>query len=120
MDDIILITIKKMLGLSSDDESFDHDIIIHINGTLMILHQLGVSALESLEGVADDTTWGDCFGSDIGYIALNAIKNYIYLKVRKGFDPPQSSTAMESLDSLIKEYEWRINALVDPVFEISI
>ena len=87
MDDTILITIKKMLGLSPEDESFDHDIIIHINGTLMILHQLGASALESLEGVADDTTWGDCFGTNIGYTALNAIKNYIYLKVRKEVTP---------------------------------
>lgn len=117
MDETILLTIKKMLGLSSDDSSFDTDIIIHINSTLTILYQLGVS---NVEVVDSDTAWDSCFGEDIDFKALNAIKNYVYLKVRKGFDPPTSGTAMDSLDSLIKEYEWRINALVDPAFEISV
>lgn len=116
MDETILLTIKKMLGLSSDDPSFDTDLIVHINATLTILYQLGVSEVRD---VTDDTEWSDCFGDSIDHKVLNFIKNYIYLKVRKGFDPPNSGTAMESLDNLIKEYEWRINALVDPAFTIS-
>ena len=38
----ILTSIKKLLGIPEDDESFDTDIIIHINSVFMILNQLGV------------------------------------------------------------------------------
>ena len=119
-DNNVLITIKKMIGLSPEDDSFDTDLIIDINSVLTILCQLGVSELDSIDEIIKETTWTECFGENISPKALNAIKTYIYLKVRKLFDPPQSSTTLESLNSLISEYEWRINALVDPAFEITV
>lgn len=119
-DNNILVTIKKMIGLSPDDDSFDTDLVIDINSVLTILYQLGVSELDGIDEIIKDTTWTECFSEDISPKALNAIKTYIYLKVRKLFDPPQSSTTMESLTNLINEYEWRINALVDPAFEIKV
>ena len=42
------------------------------------------------------------------------IKNYIYLKVKLVFDPPQSSRVIESYENQIKELEFRINVEVDP------
>lgn len=42
MDDSILTTIKKLLGIADMDESFDTDIIVHINTFLRRLNQLGV------------------------------------------------------------------------------
>lgn len=114
MNEAILVTIKKMLGLDEDDHSFDDDILIHLNGTLLILHQVGISTVESFDTIDTGLTWADCFGEDISRTTLNAVKNYMYMKVRKGFDPPQSGTTMESLDALIREYEWRLNVSVDP------
>ena len=40
--DSILTSVKKIIGISEEDESFDTDLIMHINSVIMILHQLGV------------------------------------------------------------------------------
>ena len=42
MEESILISIKKLLGITKDDTDFDTDIIIHINSVLAVLSQLGV------------------------------------------------------------------------------
>ena len=39
MDDSILTSIKKLLGIAEEYTSFDTDIIIHINSVFMILNQ---------------------------------------------------------------------------------
>ena len=38
----ILTSIKKLLGISEEDDYFDPDIIMHINTVFTILTQLGV------------------------------------------------------------------------------
>jgi len=40
--DSILLSIKKMLGIDANDTSFDQELIMHINGALMVMTQLGV------------------------------------------------------------------------------
>ena len=42
MNDSILTSIKKLLGITEEYTHFDPDIIIHINSVFMILTQLGV------------------------------------------------------------------------------
>ena len=42
MEDSILVTVKKMLGIPADYTAFDVDVIVLINSTLMTLRQLGV------------------------------------------------------------------------------
>ena len=44
---------------------------------------------------------------------LEAVKSYMYLKVRLLFDPPASSTVMESMNRLANEFEWRLYIAVD-------
>lgn len=79
MDESILNTIKKLLGIDASDTSFDQDVITHINSTFAILYQLGVGSDDfSIED--DSTTWGDYLSS---YKQLNTVKTYIYCKVRK-------------------------------------
>ena len=46
MNESILTSIKKTLRITEEYTHFDHDIIIHINTVLMILHQLGVGPEE--------------------------------------------------------------------------
>ena len=48
MDDSILNDLKKMLGIDTELNVFDQDLIIHINSVFMTLHQLGVLYLEFL------------------------------------------------------------------------
>lgn len=110
MEDSILISIKKLIGLDSDDQSFDTDVIMHINSAIDVLRQLGIPA-ENFYVEDNSATWGDYLpSSDL----FQMVKTYIYMKVRKWFDPPQNGTAMEALNSSIAELEWRINVTVDP------
>lgn len=111
MDESILITIKKLLGLPEEDESFDTDLIIDINSSVDILRQLGVNVPDGFYVDDDSTTWNELLPSSV---YLNMVKTYLTLKVKKWFDPPQNGTTMEALNSSIAELEWRINVQVDP------
>lgn len=44
MNDSILTSVKKMLGLSEEYNAFDLDIITHINSVFTILTQIGVGS----------------------------------------------------------------------------
>lgn len=105
--DSILTSIKKLLGITEEYEHFDQDIIIHINTALMILTQLGVGPSEGFFIKDKYALWSD-FIPDVK--TLEAVKSYIYLKVRMLFDPPTSSSLMNAMEQNMKELEWRLNA----------
>lgn len=106
----ILNDIKKLLGLDADYDAFDQDIILLINGTLMVLNQLGVGVSGfSIQGAFE--TWDDFIP---GHTDLEAVKTYIFLKVKQSFDPPASSTVLKAYEDMCKELEWRLNVQVDP------
>lgn len=101
----VLNTTKKLLGLDADDDSFDSDICIGINSAILTLSQLG---LEGKEGfiVTDDTQeWSDYLNDNK---LLPMVQQYIHLKTKMSFDPPQNSFVCENLKQIITELEWRI------------
>lgn len=106
----ILTSIKKLLGIAEDYEHFDSDIIMHINSVFMILNQLGVGTSEVFAIENKDAVWTD-FISDT--TKVEAVKSYIYLKVKLLFDPPLSSAVMESIKQMISELEWRLNVAAE-------
>lgn len=111
MNESILATIKKMLGLDPSYTPFDTEIIVHINSAFMVLRQLGVGPKSGFSITGSTETWSDFIG-DNGL--LEALKSFIYLKVRTVFDPPSSSVAMEAMQEQLNEYVWRLNVAVDP------
>ena len=102
----ILTSIKKLLGIEEEYEHFDPDIVMHINTVFMNLTQIGVGPAEGFIIEDETTVWTD-FISDT--ISLEAIKSYVYLKVKLLFDPPTNSAVIESMNRMINELEWRIN-----------
>jgi hypothetical protein len=106
MEQSILISIKKLLGLPKDCTDFDTDIIIHINTVLMILNQLGVGPSEGFAIEDSKATWSD-FITDT--TKLTAVKSYVHLKVRLLFDPPLNSAIIAAIQKSIDELEWRLN-----------
>lgn len=110
MDESILISIKKLLGLDENYEVFDKDIIIHINMALSTLNQLGVGPEKGFMIEDKDAVWSDFIGNNE---KLNSVQTYVYLKVKLVFDPPLSSAVMEANKQLISELEWRINTQVE-------
>lgn len=105
----ILTSIKKLLGIPEDYNHFDADLIMHINTVFMTLTQLGVGPSEGFSIEDDTATWDD-YISDLN---LHGVKTYIGLKVRLLFDPPGSSTVMESINRQINELEFRLNIEVE-------
>ena len=108
--DSILTSVKKLLGLTEEYTAFDADLIMHINSVLMILNQMGVGP-EKTFTISDATaTWSEFCG---GRTDIEAVKSYTALKVRLLFDPPQSSSVMDAIESQIGELEWRLYTLCD-------
>ena len=107
MYESILTSIKKLLGIPEDYEHYDADIIMHINSVFMILNQLGVGPSNCFS-ITDKTAVWSNFISDNNN--LEAVKSYVYMKVRLLFDPPLSSAVMECMNRMISELEWRLNS----------
>ena len=106
MEESILTSIKKLLGITKEYKNFDADIIMHINTVFMILGQLGVGPKEGFMIEDDTSTWDEYIEDPI---KLKAVETYIYLKVKLMFDPPLSSAVMEANKQMINELEWRLN-----------
>lgn len=110
----ILTSIKKLLGIAEDYTHFDQDIIIHINSMFLTLNQLGVGPRDGFSIEDSSTKWTD-YISDVK--KLEAVKTYIYLKVKLIFDPPLNSSVLESYKQIISELEFRLNVEVEYIGE---
>ena len=108
--DSILTSIKKLLGIEEEYTQFDADILMHINTVFLNLNQLGVGPEEGFLLENETDTWEDFIGDSN---QLQAVKTYVYLKVKLLFDPPLSSSVVESMERMISELEWRLNVAVD-------
>lgn len=106
MIDSILTSIKKLLGIVEEYEHFDADLIMHINSVFMTLTQLGVGPSSGFKIVDKSSTWDEFIEDKQD---LEAVKSYVYLKVKLLFDPPLSSAVMEATNRAISELEWRLN-----------
>lgn len=111
----ILTAVKKMLGIEADYNHFDQDIIIHINSALMTLNQFGVGPEQAASISGAEDTWESTLGS---IAELQAVKTYVYLKVRMIFDPPTSSFVLDAMKRQADELEWRLNVQVDHPKEV--
>lgn len=105
MEDRILTSTKKVLGIPEDYDAFDQDVLIHINAAFSVLSQLGVGP-DGFMIEDDSATWPDYLQDTI---KLNMVRTFVYLKVRMLFDPPTTSFLIEALNKQIAEYEWRIS-----------
>ena len=108
--DSILDSTKKVLGIDETYTHFDVDIIMHINTALFSLSQLGVSITDGYVVKDKTDTWTMLLGSATD---LEAIKSYIYYKVRLAFDPPKTSYAIKAVEDQVKELEWRLSVHSD-------
>ena len=101
----ILKSIKKDLGVSPDDANFDQDIIADINLVFLKLTQLGVGPTVGFF-IEDDTTNWENYVSDA--FIHKPLESYMYMEVKKVFDPPSSAAMLDVLNQSIREYECRI------------
>lgn len=100
----ILVSIRQLIT-GSKDENFDMDLIIHINGALSIVNQLGVGPEEGFSIIGPSEKWTDFIGQRKD---LEMIKTDVHLRVKLVFDPPQNSFLVAAIEKQIQELDWRI------------
>lgn len=108
----ILKSIRKAVGLDSEDDSFDEELIMHANSAFFILNQNGVGG--DIEFTDEDSTW-DEFKLTLRNIESThfmAIRSYVFLKVKMLFDPPPPSSA-KYMSEAADEYLWRLREAFD-------
>lgn len=104
MNDSILQTIVKMLGIIPDDESaFNDDIIPLINSAFNQLCSLGVGPKKPFKISTGDEIWTDFIPNADYY---ENVKEYIYLMVKLRWDTPSSGFVTNSIEARIKELSW--------------
>lgn len=110
----ILSSVKKLIGILEDDDSFDLDIMLNINAALSTLYQLGVLS-KPYSVTSKDDTYSDLIPDDREDV-INQIKMYLYYKTRLGFDSSTiSASVMDSLKQMIEESEYRLMISYNPI-----
>ena len=112
IDNSILHDIKQLLGQEWDDTTYDLDIKLHINSVFFNLNQINVGPPEGFS-IADETILWDAYIGDSKN--LEAVKTYIYIRVRLLFDPPTNGFLVTSLEKQADKLEWTLMVEADPV-----
>jgi hypothetical protein len=106
VDESILETIKRMLGLDEMYDVFDQELLVHINTALFTLRQLGVGPDEGFDVESASETWSDFLGEK--KTLLKAAKDFIFLSVKQLFDPSGSGTINSMQTDKLKELTYRL------------
>ena len=111
LEESILTSIKKLLGLNSEITVFDTDIAFHINTVFANLAQMGVGPKDSsgknigFKISSKTETWSNFTNDDK---LIENVKTYVYIKVKMVFDPPTTSALIDAYNAQAKELEWRL------------
>lgn len=108
LNESVLDSIKKLLGITSDYGYFDADIIMYINAALQVFNQLAYDKTFFIKG--SDERWSDYVGSEED---ASMLKIYVYARVKAMFDNTQSSGSLDALNEVAKEMEFRLQVRFD-------
>jgi len=111
VDDSILNTTKKILGIAPEYTAFDLDIITHINSMFFVLNQLGVGPTEGFMITDNTSKWSEFIEAE----AIIAVKTYMGLRVRLIFDPPATGPATDAMNKQAEMLEWRLHTHMEGV-----
>lgn len=105
----ILDDVKLALGLLPEDHSFDSTVVMHINSVLSMLHNATGVGGPSGFAITGDETWDMLYEDD----RLNAIKSYVFVRVKVLFDPHIIGAVLSSHERQFQEMEYRIMSEAD-------
>lgn len=107
--DSILDSVKSYVGIPTDNNAFDVDLLMSINAIMVVLNQFGIGPSDPFVVEDNTQTWVDLLGED----GIGGVRQYVLMRVRMLFDPPTNNQVMEALKNSIDEFEWRILVDVD-------
>ena len=110
-NDSILDTTKLQANLDPEDDSYDVELIIHINSIFFVLKQLGVGPANGFSITGKDEQWS----AFIGDRQIDAVRTYMGLKIKLIFDPPATGPATEAMERQAGQMEWRLNMEAEEV-----
>lgn len=106
MNDSILTSIKKFLGVVESDISFDAELIMLINSVLMVIMQEWHGVDHAFRIEDKYATWDEFLGED--EVDYEALKIYVGLRVKLIWDPPTNSAVIEAMKKEMEDLEWRM------------
>lgn len=113
LSDSILSSVKKLIGISEDDTSFDLDIMLNINAAASTLFQLGVIEKPYVV-TSKENTYADLIPGGTDDV-VSQIKMYFVYKTRLGFDSSNlTASVIDVLEKQIKEAEYRLMISFNP------
>lgn len=120
MEDSILLSVAKYIGLPANYDVFNEDLIMFINSELSTLAQIGVVPNAGFVITGATETWSDLFdASDAEDMLPNTrnsvqfVKEFVYTRVKTVFDPPSSSFVLKALEDRANELMFRIMAATE-------
>lgn len=102
----ILLSTKKVLDIHPDDDSFDLDVVMHINTVLADLNDFNVGPERGFEITSEDDLWTDFMGTSM---LLNPVKSYVFLRVKQIFTPEAVGSLDAAMQRQIDKMEYQIN-----------
>lgn len=109
----ILNSTKKKLGPSADYDAFDHDILVSINSAFATLFDVcGFGGKSPFRISGPDETWDEVIFDD----RIEWVKDYVFMKVKLAFDPPNNSFLIDNYKQQIQELEWRIYTVLNDYY----
>lgn len=113
VNESILTSVKKVVGMTDDYTPFDEPIIMAINSALGIVEQIIDVPTPGFK-ISDKTSkWVDFLGSNEKRFEF--AKTYVCEWVVKIFDPPASTTRLQALNEDMNEMAWRLAVRNDEV-----
>lgn len=111
--DSILDTIKTKIGINPDyDDAFDVHIITNINTTFERLKYLGIGPDNGFRITGSTETW-DMYLTNDEFI--DSVIDYISMKVKMLFAPPETSFGIEAIKEQLSELEFFLKIKSDEI-----
>lgn len=111
--DSILDTIKIKIGINPDyDDAFDVHIITSINTTFERLKYLGIGPENGFRITGSTETW-DMYLTNDEFI--DSVIDYISMKVKMLFAPPETSFGIEAIKEQLSELEFFFKVKSDEI-----
>ena len=99
----ILKSIRQRIGPSASYDVFDEDLITNINSSFTQLCRQGIGPSTPFKITGESEEWSDFMSEEE---MPEDVKQYIYLKARLVFDPPQSATVIKMYQEEADKIEW--------------
>lgn len=109
MEQSILTSTKKVLQIGPDDDSFDLDIMTHINDAFSTLNDIGVGPEEGFTIEDADPEWEEFLPDSEDKVQLSRVKTFVFLHTKLRFDPPATTFHLNAAQEQLTEVTWRLN-----------